>query len=216
MPGSGGVPSAVAGTVMGAAKEITLSHALASGKTVTITIPAPSGAVSGQTVDLYKVTSGTWADTGTNGTVGSDGKASASVSGFSQLAFVVTNYGGIWTGSGTRTSSSNNSFCGSVGYNWNDTWNVTQNGMTFTATDVQGGQISGTMQADGKMSGTYTDTGTLSGCSWADSGTFTGTVNLTANPMTFTNTYTGTTTAVSGLCPASSCTMVNSLSGTKQ
>jgi len=96
-PGSGSVPSVSSNFVFGDAVQITISQSIPSGKSVTVTLPAPSNGTAGETVDLYKVVGSDWTDTGINGTIQSNGKAVASVTGFSQLAFGVDSYSGDWT-----------------------------------------------------------------------------------------------------------------------
>lgn len=214
--GAGGVPAIPANLQAGDPVQITAIPAIPAGKIVTI-MQEDEDVATLNTVDLYTVVLGAWVDFG-YGIKNSDGTIRASVWGFSQLVFAVSDASGTYDETFTITSSSNTTYCGAVGPGEPDDNVVAQDGveMTFNPDDPDCDTI-GTMKANGAFTVAISCTETDEGCTVTRSGMGTGTLDILAIPKEYSATVSMTVT-FSGTCgdaPAS-CTMAGTAVGVQQ
>lgn len=216
VPGSGGVPAIPANVIMGVSVQITATPAIPSGRTLTLIDDASrdTDIATGSTVDLMKVVSGAWADVG-NATKYSDGTLRADVSGFSQLSLTVRNAAGTYNEAFTITSSTNSSYCGTVGSINNGDNIVVQTGVVMTFNPNDPTCVStGKMNADGTFTGAATCTDVRLGCTVNTTRTFAGTLDISRNLKEYSAAV-YTTNIFTGACSdaPTSCTMTGTAAG---
>lgn len=209
-PGVGGTPLEPANTFLGVSVEIVAAPAIPAGRTLTVMNngSANTDIATDSTVDFMKVLSGVWTDVGT-ATKFDDGTLRAIVSGFSSISLGVRNASGTYAETFTITTSSNSSYCGSVGSIDVSSSVIDQNGVALTFNpDYQQCEVVGTMKADGVFDGSISCQQMNESCAISTSGTFAGTLDISVNPKRYSATI-SKTYAFSGSCGSAPATCTN-------